>query len=186
MPACCICSSFLLQFSLQLISCSLYPSIWEELPESILCDKDIYGRLATFLTKVYKTETGKNKGEPLGLDSALGYLGSLLNQAKVKFKAVGSDKSKLFLTCMDENSTTDAGYWLKGLKKNITRDIFQKRVGSGEELDHSAEPIYLLHVRLMVSLFQFRQTYESHVCPVRRADHSTSRAPQMQRCESLV
>ena len=78
-------------FSLQLRR-RLYPSPWEELPENVPCDPDIYGRLATFLTRVYKIESGRNKGEPLGIDSVLGYLGSLLNQAKVKFKSVGSDR----------------------------------------------------------------------------------------------
>jgi len=106
---------------------------------------------------VYKSEVGKNKGKPLGVDSALGYLGCLLNQAKVKYKATGSDKSKLFLTCLEENSTTDAGIWLRGLKKNMTREIFQTNTGSGEELDFSAEPIYLTHVRLMVSISPFNQ-----------------------------
>jgi len=135
----------------------IYPSPFDDLPESVVCDQDIYGRLATYLTKVYKSEVGKNKGKPLGVDSALGYLGCLLNQAKVKYKATGSDKSKLFLTCLEENSTTDAGIWLRGLKKNMTREIFQTNTGSGEELDFSAEPIYLTHVRLMVSISPFNQ-----------------------------
>ena len=50
-------------FSLQLRR-RLYPSPWEELPENVPCDPDIYGRLATFLTRVYKIESGRNKGEP--------------------------------------------------------------------------------------------------------------------------
>jgi hypothetical protein len=61
----------------------LYPSPWDDLPESVLCDQDIYGRLATYLAKVYKSEVGKNKGKPLGVDSALGYLGCN-NSTKLK------------------------------------------------------------------------------------------------------
>ena len=100
-------------------------------------------------------EEGRFKGKPLGLDSVLGYLGCAINLAKAKFSAKASDKSKLFLSCLDKDSTSEAGQWLRGLKKRITRDIFEKSVSSGEEFDHSADPIYLEYVRLMVTFCPF-------------------------------
>ena len=64
------------------------------------------------------------------------YLGGLINLAADKFKANGSAAAKLFFTCVDENSTTEYAKWLRGLKKNVTREVVKRASTEGDVIDN--------------------------------------------------
>ena len=76
---------------------------WEDQPEDVLCTNkdDTYGKFAHYLLHDYKVGTGPNQGEPLRLDPAVNYLCTIINCAKTKFLATGSEATRLFFTCLD-------------------------------------------------------------------------------------
>ncbi len=121
-----------------------------KLPENVLCSHEFYGYFATFLVRVYKQESGENKGEFLSIRTVFNYLGSALNQAKDIFGATGSDASKLFFTCLDPKARTQSAIWYQGLKTTANRELFQRSQSTGEELDQSESPLYISHLRSMV------------------------------------
>jgi hypothetical protein len=129
---------------------ALYPGAWRELDETTLCDKDVYAGLAQFLVHEYKIAEGdRNAGQRLGCDGVLGIIGALISKAAAKFKATGTDATKLFFTCNSPKETTDAAVWLQGLKRNIRRETMNRARESGAELDESAPSLYLSHTRAM-------------------------------------
>eukprot|EP00873_Tetraselmis_striata_P036644 jgi/Tetstr1/456908/TSEL_043578.t1 len=65
-----------------------------------------------------------------------------MNMAANKYKAIGTNGSKLFFTCLDINSTTSEAKWWKGLRANIKRLLFQRARDAGDQLDNSETPIY--------------------------------------------
>jgi len=86
---------------------------WEDQPEDVLCTNkdDTYGKFAHYLLHDYKVRTGPNQGEPLRLDPAVNYLCTIINCAKIKFLATGSEAARLFFTCTSE------AQWLRNVKK---------------------------------------------------------------------
>ena len=122
---------------------------FEEMPESILCNTEVYGLYASYLTRVYIIDSGKNKGEFLAYDSVQGYFSSLVNQAKDKF-ATGTAEAKLFFTCLDSDANTEAAQWYKGLTKTLKRELFERSKVEGEVMDQSATTLFLCHIQKMV------------------------------------
>ncbi len=131
------------------------PAPWDELPEEILCtnENDIYGLFAHFLLNVYLIEVGESKGQFLKVDPVTNYFSTSINLAFVKFHAKGSDKTKLFFTCLNFKAGTPESKWLIGMKKEITRVCFQRSIAAGEELDHSETPLYHKLFRLMIRAY---------------------------------
>ena len=134
----------------------------------------MYEDFATYLCRDYKSPSGPNCGNFLAPTSAASALRVIISLASDKFKASGSVATKLFFTCVclsdrrfifnmprciETNSTTESGQWLKGLSYNVTREGFQRMMRDGNELDAKAEPIYLEHVRDMC------RAYATHGAP---------------------
>jgi hypothetical protein len=115
-----------------------FPLPWAELSEGILCSADVYSRFAHYLLYQYTIGEGaKNAGEHLRASSVLNFLGCLINLAAAKFKAAGSADTKLFFTCLDNDSTTEAARWYKGTRKKIKRILFERLRDSGDPIGNS-------------------------------------------------
>ena len=130
-----------------------FPTKFDLLPESSVCDPQLYALLATYLTDVYKIETGAYAGGHLSIDTVVNTLRSLINMAKGKWQANGSSETKLFFTCLDKNSGTTHAQWLQGLEKKIHRKIFQRSKEAGEDMDNSAVPVYPSHMSKMCAAY---------------------------------
>ena len=88
---------------------------WAALTEATLCAEPVYERFAAYLLHTYKIEPGsKNAGKPLDGGSVGNYLGSAINLAADRFRAVGADSSKLFFVFLDTKSTSGDAKWLRG------------------------------------------------------------------------
>ena len=112
---------------------------WELQSEGALCARPFYERLAYFLLYTYKSPVGtKNAGKELdGEDTAKNYLGIALNQAANKFRANGTPDSKQFFTCLDQKSSSLDAIWLRGLRANMKREVFDRASRTGAEMDKS-------------------------------------------------
>jgi len=130
-----------------------YPTSWDKMTEAELCCPSPYNEFTEYLVHEYIQETGQNKGELLRISSVLGYLGCLINLASTKFKAKGNPQTLLFLTCLDSKSSTEHAMWLRGLRKNVTRELFQRTIEQGDPLDDTEIPVYLNDIRAMVFLW---------------------------------
>ena len=128
------------------------PAEWDKLPATILCACAVYNMFAHFVAKDYLIKDGVGVGKHLALKTALGYLCCLVNLASDKFKATGDARVQVFFTCLDARASTRTpeAVWFRGLKINIVRICFQRARDDGEELDKSAVPLYLAHVRSMM------------------------------------
>lgn len=58
-----------------------------------------------------------------------------------------------FFMCLEKGAGSAAGKWKLGVKANIERITFERAKAAGEQLDGSAEPIYLEHVEQMVASY---------------------------------
>jgi hypothetical protein len=126
---------------------------FEQLPEASLRDEHLYAQFALFSTEEYKIEGGTHHGNFLSCDTVLNYFSSLINQAASLCKATGDDATKLFFSCLEAKASTPSAKWLQGVKHNIVRTLFQRAMESGEEMDKSAAPIFLVHVQLMCAAY---------------------------------
>jgi hypothetical protein len=99
----------------------------------------MYECFARFLLDVYKIPEGcKNAGHPLAPGVQLNYMGIIMNHAGNKYKANGSPQSKLFLQCLDTNSSSESAVWYKKLKTKMWRICFERSKAAGEVMDQSA------------------------------------------------
>ena len=104
---------------------------WDLLSSSVLCDRPVYERFAHFLVHVYLIPSGsKNAGLPLGGQSVLNYLGSLINRAASKFQATGGPDIKEFFFCLEAKSGSASTKWLQKLKQKIVKLTFERAVRS--------------------------------------------------------
>ncbi len=111
---------------------------WNSLPETIVCRRPYYERLAHFMVHVYKIPAGKkHAGQPLACDSVRNYMGTAINRAAAKFKAGGSVETQQFFFCLDTKSSSDSATWLLKLKKKIQRITFERARDAGELQDNS-------------------------------------------------
>ena len=111
---------------------------WDNLDEATLCAQPVYERFAHFLLFVYLIPAGvKNAGNPLDGDTPKNYLNIIINLAASKFKATGTDTSKRFFDCLDQDSKADVAIWLRGLRSNMQREIFDRAKSTGAEMDRS-------------------------------------------------
>lgn len=137
---------------------------WELLQESQACSPELYAGFAYFVVNEYIIPPGqRNAGSFLSCNVAINYLCMLLNMACSKFKSTGSDSTKLFFTCLDVNASTEAANWLRGLKKKMTRIVFERCKKDGTELDQSAPPLYTEHVELLSAAYAKEGSCEAAV-----------------------
>jgi hypothetical protein len=135
---------------------------WNNLTEAEATNPELYTYFATFLALVY-TYGPKNKW--LAHGTVKGYLGCLVNMAKAKFGATGTDATKLFFTALDKGATTESHAWYKKLKDRFWRITFERAKAAGEKMDSSANPLYAKDFAEMVSTAaQTLQTQLSNVC----------------------
>mmetsp|Transcript_11867 Transcript_11867/g.25044 ORF Transcript_11867/g.25044 Transcript_11867/m.25044 type:complete len:409 (-) Transcript_11867:690-1916(-) len=131
-------------FIMQDMMLSCRATSWGQLTESDLCEAGFYERFVYYLLHSYTIGEGvKNAGEYLDGGSPKNHLQIALNLAADKFKAVGEPSTKLFFTCLDTNSTSQQARWLRGIKQNIKREVFERAQASGAEMDKSETPLYL-------------------------------------------
>jgi hypothetical protein len=123
-------------------------SNWGMKTEAEATNPELYNYFATFLALVY---TFGAEGKWLAHGTVKGYLGALINMAKVKFCTTGTDATKLFFTALDKDSNTDSHEWYKKLKDRIWRITFQRAKEAGEKMDSSADPLYPEDFAKMVS-----------------------------------
>ena len=60
------------------------PATFEDLPESVLREREIWGHFATFLCETCVSDVGKKKGKLVAHKTAHGYWGGVLNQARMR------------------------------------------------------------------------------------------------------
>ena len=82
----------------------------------------------------------------LAVGTQLDYFGAALNAAAARFKATGSDRVKIFFTCLDTKASTDEAQWLQKLRDKMVATGFKRAQESGEKVDHSVTPLYPEHV----------------------------------------
>lgn len=69
---------------------------WAKVPEEVLTDFEIWQHLSDFLVNVYEIEEGHlNAGKKLGIDTAIGVWGGLINQTKTRFSSSKSDQTQV-------------------------------------------------------------------------------------------
>ena len=119
------------------------PREWAELGAEELCDTAVWDGFAKYLSEIYVIERGGHReGQPLLLGSQYDYLGAVLNQTKARFGADGTDRSRIFFTCLDGNSKTDESKWMYKLKEKMLKIAFKFLRDSGATLDNSVMPVY--------------------------------------------
>ena len=132
---------------------------WDNMIEAEATNPELYTYFATFLVMGY---TGP-KNKPLAHGTVKGYPGSLMNMAKAKFGATGTDATKLFFTALDKGATTEAHEWYKKLKDRIWRICFERAKEAGTKMDSSADPLYAKDFAEMVSAAATAQTLQTQL-----------------------
>lgn len=107
-----------------------FPVPFDQLPEATAIDPDTYDDFASHLM---------DHGPPSAV-AVISYLRTAIHISATRFKATGSPEAKLFFTCQNKKTGTEASDWLRTLQHNITRTKFQEALEKGENQDHSAVP----------------------------------------------
>ena len=114
------------------------PPAWASQSEGLVCATGFYERLAYWLLHTYVKPAGaKGAGDPLDGDTPKVYLNLAINLAAKMYKNAGCADSKKFFLCLDLSSKSDEGIWLRGLRTNLTRNIFSRARENGQEMDKS-------------------------------------------------
>lgn len=139
------------------------PHPFDDLRVGHVCQRSVWEGFASFMFDKYIIPEGsKNSGGHLACSTAIGYLNAMLNVAKGKFAAVGTAEVKLFFTCLDGSSQTAESNWLRGLRNNMLRLWFERAKQNGDEMDMSAEPLYIDDMKSIVECYSMYNT--SEVC----------------------
>ena len=64
-------------------------------------------------------------------------LGCLIQLGANKFKPAGGPQTQLFFTCQDANASTDAAAWLRQLKKNLARHVFERMLEKRKDYEQA-------------------------------------------------
>ena len=105
---------------------------WEEVTEKQATDPSLYEAFATYLLYEYTFASGGGERKLLKGKNVRNYVYVLVHLAKDKFNAKTHDPAtKLFFTCVDKQSNTDAAIWLRGIKKDIVRVTFEREKDAG-------------------------------------------------------
>lgn len=115
----------------------------------------IYERFAYFLA--YKIISASFLAE----ETALNYLGAVMQLARAKSEAQGSAKIKLFFTCVDPNSKSKAAMWVEGVKYGLRRASSQRTREDGD--DQSATPIHFNLLKQIVTAYAAARTTDDYI-----------------------
>ena len=63
--------------------------------------------------------------------------------------------------CCTNNDNTAHAKWYRKMKTKMQKQVMARMIEFGEEMDCSAEPLYLLHVTAMVAAYAVVNTTES-------------------------
>ncbi len=130
-----------------------YNKPFKDLPENIACCQETFSQFLHYLIHVYEKKGKAGENKPLKVDVALQYLRNLLHQASVIWKSTGTDRTKLFFTCLDRNAETADAKWLQGLKKNAARVALERLEESGGAVEPGTYPIGLCNVMKMIEAY---------------------------------
>ncbi|KOO33136.1 hypothetical protein Ctob_016278, partial [Chrysochromulina tobinii] len=122
-------------------------TVWEEVSEEELGQRDIWAHLATYFVEVHRIEEGvKNAGELLDINTA--QVDRLINQARnaLEHSIRMNAKAKAFFDALKDESSADS-VWFRGVNNNMTRMIALRKAANCESFDHSAEEIYMEHIK---------------------------------------
>ena len=129
--------------------------------EATLSNQAVYEAFATYLMREYK-QPG-NADQFLTASTAVAYLRAIINRSSARFKAVGTDSSKLFFTCLESNASTASADWLKGLTKNMLREGFERVKAAGAQHDNSQTPVYKEHILAANKAYALEGSMEASV-----------------------
>mmetsp|Transcript_32481 Transcript_32481/g.85251 ORF Transcript_32481/g.85251 Transcript_32481/m.85251 type:complete len:546 (-) Transcript_32481:630-2267(-) len=130
---------------------------WDAMAEEHLTSRDFYERFATYLVHTYRVE--KN-GKHLELGSVKGIWRGCVYQSKQRFASSAREETKKFFQCLSMDSC-DESVWYHGIVRQISRQIFQRKLYGGEPMDNSAEELYLEHIKELVAAFAKANTAEA-------------------------
>ena len=63
-----------------------------------------------------------------------------------------SPSTRLFFSCTEPKSYSEEARWLRGVKDNIVRILFNKAMKNGENVDHSKDPVYYKQIFLICQI----------------------------------
>ena len=125
---------------------------WDQMTQGELCSEELYEHFATWLLFDYKH--GKKKDQFLGPATVSNTVSIVINRVRNKWPSPAEALTEIFLKCLDPSSSSAQSRWLHKLKKKVDGICFDRSLEEGEELDHSAPPLYPLHVREMSAILE--------------------------------
>ena len=130
------------------------------LPKNELLERKMYEAFGDWQAKTYIIQSGKHKGKPYAAKNVVNNLTTALNMAMDLLASRNelNDSDRFFFGCLDASSSSEPARWLNGLKKNIRRFCFERDAKEGNEMDHSADPIYFDEMEAMVKAYSLADT----------------------------
>jgi hypothetical protein len=131
---------------------ALYTKSFDKLPEEIVCRPVVYGQVFHYMLNVYHAKNKKDD-DYLEVSTVVQYMSGLLNHAADRFKATGSDASKLFFTCLEPKANTESARWWVGMKKNAHRLGYKRSKDRGAPIDKSGTPLCLEDIKEVIKFY---------------------------------
>ena len=90
--------------------------------------------------------------------------------------------AQAFFRCLDNDNSAQAK-WLRGMKANMGRSVYQRCLVSGVKTDHSATPIYLAELRDLCAAFARANSREAAVrkLALKSLQRTCGRCPAIER-----
>ena len=123
------------------------PKRWELLSAEQLCRMPVWDGFAKYLME-YISQSARSEDGFLAVGTQLDYFGAALNAAAARFKATGSDRVKIFFTCLDTKASTDEAQWLQKLRDKMVTSGFKRThtLREGKHPESSGEKAQKQHV----------------------------------------
>jgi len=133
---------------------------FSEMSEEAVCKFEFFESFAEWLVEEYKMAAGGG----LKHTSVINHLQVVLQDANRKFLSNGTDKTKLFLSCVCPSKVnTNSAVWLRRIKAKITRVIAMRITKAGELLDGSETPLYLSTLQKVNEAYSKAGTHEANM-----------------------
>ena len=150
-----------------------------------LACREMYAGFAHYLVhEVIISEGNKHVGKHLALGTALDYLSLVLNHAAVRCENADDPEVIRFFTCVHKDSKTASADWMRKLRNIMVRICFARAKESGEEMDHSATPLYRAHLEMIDRAYSLEGSAEVRIwrepsaSPVTHWQHTSARRTQ--------
>ena len=140
-----------------------WPVPFKDLPEEVVCSRPVYHAYAGHLYEM-TSEGGKNNEKNVAPGTAQNYLGQLLTVTNARFRLTGAVASKEFLQCLSPKSTSDSAAWYRKVRSSLANQIMVRAAKNGEELDHSAVPLYPAHMAAINRAYSLDGSQEVRHC----------------------